>query len=97
MITTGIGCGAKTIKIVILKDLKIIGKNLVLAELSTRNAANQVYGEVVKTAGIGKEDIQKISSQALEEKKLSLQVVSYGSEYRYKENQLSSTQYQNTR
>lgn len=54
MITMGIGRCAKT--------TKIIGINLVLQKLDTSNTANQVYGEAAKTAGIGKEEIQKIFS-----------------------------------
>jgi benzoyl-CoA reductase subunit D len=58
MITAGIDCGAKTVKVIIMKDKKIIAKSLVPAGLDTKAAALQAYDEALKAAGIG--DVQKI-------------------------------------
>lgn len=60
MITAGVDCGAKTVKTVIMKDGKIIGKSLVLAGLDTKAAASQAFDEAVKVAGIAKDEIQNI-------------------------------------
>jgi predicted CoA-substrate-specific enzyme activase len=60
MITAGVDCGAKTIKVVVMKDGKIIGKSLVPAGFDTKPAANQAFDEAVKAAGIEKGEIQKI-------------------------------------
>jgi predicted CoA-substrate-specific enzyme activase len=60
MITAGVDCGAKTIKVVVMKDGKIIGKSLVSAGFDTKPAANKAFDEAVKAAGIEKGEIQKI-------------------------------------
>lgn len=60
MITAGIDMGSKTIKVVILKDGKIIGKGKTLAGFESRKAAEEAFAIALKNAGIKKEDIQNI-------------------------------------
>jgi benzoyl-CoA reductase subunit D len=60
MITVGVDAGAKTVKVVVMKDNKIIGKALVPAGMDAKAAANQAMDEALKAAGIGRGDVQKI-------------------------------------
>ena len=60
MITAGIDCGAKTVKVVILKDDKVIGKAIIPAGIDTKKASEKAFEEALKEAGIKKEDIDKI-------------------------------------
>jgi predicted CoA-substrate-specific enzyme activase len=69
MITAGVDCGAKTVKVVIMKDGKIIGKSLVLAGLDTKAAIIQAFDEAVKAAGITKDEIQNVLATGAGRKK----------------------------
>jgi len=60
MITTGIDCGAKNTKTIILQDGKIIGKGKVLTGFDQEKAVEQSLENALQTAGIMREDIQKI-------------------------------------
>jgi benzoyl-CoA reductase subunit D len=62
MITAGVDCGAKNVKVIIMKDGKIIGKSTVSAGLVTKSSASQAFDEAVKAAEITKDDIQNILS-----------------------------------
>lgn len=68
MITMGIDLGAKNIKVVILKDLKIIGKSNVLAGFEVEESAQQAVDKALKEAGIIKNDIEKTISTGTGEK-----------------------------
>lgn len=70
MITAGVDCGAKTVKVVILKNGKIVGKSLVPVGRDVKSAANQVFDEAVKAAGITKGDIQKVFSTGVGRKEV---------------------------
>ncbi|MBU0497578.1 MAG: CoA activase [Candidatus Thermoplasmatota archaeon] len=59
MITLGIDIGAKNIKIVILKDNKIIAKTNVAAGFEVTKSAREALNKVMKEAGISKNDIDK--------------------------------------
>jgi benzoyl-CoA reductase subunit D len=60
MITAGIDMGSKTIKVVILKDGKIIGKGKELAGFESREAAEKAFATALKESGIGRNDINGI-------------------------------------
>ena len=60
MITAGIDCGAKNTKTIILQDGKIIGKGKVLTGFDQEKAVEQSLENALQTAGIMREDIQKI-------------------------------------
>jgi benzoyl-CoA reductase subunit D len=60
MITAGIDMGSKTVKVVILKDDKIIGKAVTLAGFEAKEAAEKAFATALKEAGISKDDIQAI-------------------------------------
>jgi len=60
MITAGIDMGSKTIKVVILKDGKILGKSLVLAGFDSQSAAKQAFAMALDAAGIKIEEIDRI-------------------------------------
>jgi benzoyl-CoA reductase subunit D len=60
MITVGVDAGAKTVKVVVMKDNRIVGKALVSAGPDAKAAANQALDEALKAAGIGKDDVRKI-------------------------------------
>lgn len=62
MITAGVDVGAETVKVVILKDGKVIGKSLVGSGLDRQASANEAMGKALKEAGIAKKDIAKITA-----------------------------------
>lgn len=60
MITAGIDCGAKTTKTVIMKDREIIGKGKVSTGFDQKKAVEESLAEAIATAGIARDDIEKI-------------------------------------
>lgn len=60
MISAGMDVGAKTIKIVILKDGRIAGKGMATAGLEADGAAQEAWQAALKDAGISREDISKV-------------------------------------
>ncbi len=60
MITAGIDCGAKTVKVVIMKDGQISGKSLVMAGVDAKGAAKQAYDKALKRAGLARKDVKKV-------------------------------------
>jgi benzoyl-CoA reductase subunit D len=68
MITMGIDLGAKNIKVVILKDNKIIAKSNVLAGFEVKKSAQDAINNALKEAGIKKDDLDKVISTGTGEK-----------------------------
>ena len=68
MITMGIDLGAKNIKVVILKDEKIIGKANVIAGFEVTKSAQEAIDKAFKQAGISKKDLEKTVSTGAGEK-----------------------------
>lgn len=64
----GIDIGAKNIKVVILKDNKIISKSNVLAGFEVEKSAQEAINKALKDAGIKKEDLDKVISTGTGEK-----------------------------
>jgi len=60
MFSAGIDMGSKTVKVVILRDGKMIGKAMALAGFESREAAEKAFDEAIKQAGIAKDDVQHI-------------------------------------
>lgn len=60
MITAGIDAGAKTVKAVVVKDGKIIGKAILVAGSDAESAANEVYEAALKEAGVSRYDVEKV-------------------------------------
>lgn len=58
MITAGIDMGAKTIKVVIVKDGEIIGKAMALAGFESQESAERVFQSALDDAGIGTGDVE---------------------------------------
>jgi benzoyl-CoA reductase subunit D len=67
MITMGIDLGAKNIKVVILKDNKIIAKSNILAGFEVTKSAQKTMDIALKEAGIIKEDLDKVVSTGVGE------------------------------
>ena len=68
MNTMGIDIGAKNIKVVILKDQKIIAKSNVLAGFEVSESAQKAVDKALKEAGIKKNDLDKVISTGTGEK-----------------------------
>jgi benzoyl-CoA reductase subunit D len=62
MITAGIDCGAKTVKVVILKDGEVVGRGLVPAGIDTRGASEKAFEEAFRMASVGADEVQKVVS-----------------------------------
>ena len=61
MITVGIDCGARNIKIVVLRDGNIAGKDSVPTGFDQEKATNESLDRALKEADLSKKDIQKIA------------------------------------
>jgi predicted CoA-substrate-specific enzyme activase len=72
MITAGLDIGAKTVKIVILKDESIIGQTLVMAGYDVRGALNKAWDEVLPKAGIQMNQIDRIIATGAGRKEATL-------------------------
>ncbi len=59
MITAGIDCGAKSTKIIVLKDGQIIGKGMVLTGFDQNKAVVGSWEAALKDAGISEGDIER--------------------------------------
>lgn len=68
MITMGIDMGAKNIKVVILKDNKIVAKTNMLAGFEVTKSAEKTVDKALKEAGITKDDLEKVISTGTGEK-----------------------------
>ena len=62
MITTGIDMGAKTIKVVVLRDGEIAGKAMTLAGFESQEAAERAFEAALEDAGVAKEEVQGIAA-----------------------------------
>jgi benzoyl-CoA reductase subunit D len=60
MITAGIDCGTRTVKVAILKDGKVVGKSMVPAGIGAKVSVKEAYDEALKEAGIKRSDVQKV-------------------------------------
>jgi benzoyl-CoA reductase subunit D len=72
MITAGIDIGAKTVKVVVLKDGDVLGKSLVLAGLDTTVATQQAMDEALAGANLTKEKVDRVAATGTGAKDCSL-------------------------
>jgi predicted CoA-substrate-specific enzyme activase len=60
MVTAGMDVGAKTVKVVILKDGQIIGKGIAAAGLEADGATQEAWEMALKKAGVSREGLSKV-------------------------------------
>jgi benzoyl-CoA reductase subunit D len=60
MITAGIDCGAKSVKVVVMKDGVVVGKALVPAGMDTAGAARKAFDEALCRAGLTPEQVHRV-------------------------------------
>jgi benzoyl-CoA reductase subunit D len=60
MITAGIDMGAKTVKVVIVKDNKVSGRSIVPTGFEPLESAEKAMDEAAKSAGISRTEIQRV-------------------------------------
>jgi benzoyl-CoA reductase subunit D len=60
MLTAGIDMGAKNVKVVIVRDGKIIGKGIALAGFEGRAAAEKAFADALAMAGVAQGDLERI-------------------------------------
>jgi benzoyl-CoA reductase subunit D len=60
MITAGVDCGSKNVRVLILKDGEVLAKSLVPAGMDTSAAAEEAYQKVLAEAGITGNDLEKV-------------------------------------
>ena len=60
MITAGIDMGAKNVKVVILKDGKVLAKGQTLSGFDQKAAAEKTFNEVLKKAGLSHDEIDHV-------------------------------------
>ncbi|MDP2727446.1 MAG: acyl-CoA dehydratase activase [Dehalococcoidia bacterium] len=62
MITAGIDMGAKTIKVVLLKDGKILARGIASAGFETRQSADEAFKSALDKAGLTMKDVERVFS-----------------------------------
>ncbi len=62
MITAGIDMGAKTIKVVIVRDGKMVGKAMTVAGFEATEAAERAYATALGAAGLAEGDVERVVS-----------------------------------
>ena len=62
MITAGIDIGAKTVKVVVVDDGKMLAKSLVLAGIDTAAATQQALDEALADAGLSKDKVDRFTA-----------------------------------
>ncbi len=62
MITAGIDIGAKTIKVVLAEDGKVLGKSMVSAGLDTAAATQQAFDQALADAGLDRYKVEAITA-----------------------------------
>jgi benzoyl-CoA reductase subunit D len=60
MITAGIDYGAKTVKVVVMKDGRVAGKSIKPAGFDAKAAATNAFEDALVAAGIGRDDVEKV-------------------------------------
>jgi benzoyl-CoA reductase subunit D len=70
MITAGIDMGAKTIKVVILKDNQVLAESIVVGGREKEQFAQEAFDEAIKKAGISRDDIQHITATGVGRKRV---------------------------
>ncbi len=62
MITAGIDLGAKTVKVVILKDEKVIGRGIAVTGLDQKESAEKAFAGALQEAKLELKDIEKVAA-----------------------------------
>lgn len=60
MITVGIDMGAKNVKVVILKDGKVLAKDQTLSGFDQKGAAEKIFNEVLEKTGLSQDEIDNV-------------------------------------
>jgi predicted CoA-substrate-specific enzyme activase len=60
MITAGIDCGAKTVKVVILKDGEVAGMAMAPAGMDMGTVAEKAYDDALGLAGLSRDAVEKV-------------------------------------
>lgn len=60
MIVAGVDIGGKVAKAVIVEDGRVLGKAWTLTGIKKSEAAEQVYNEALKNAGLKREDVERV-------------------------------------
>ena len=72
MITSGIDCGAKSTKTVILKDGEIMGRGSVLTGFDQASAVEKSFRDALREAGISRCEVKKIGATGSGKKSISM-------------------------
>jgi len=60
MITAGVDCGSKNVRVVIVKDGETLARAMVPAGMDTTAAAQEAYDKAVAEAGLASDDVEKV-------------------------------------
>jgi benzoyl-CoA reductase subunit D len=60
VITAGIDMGAKTVKVVILKDNEILSRGIILGGFDQKASAEKVFNETLQRAGLLRDNIERV-------------------------------------
>lgn len=71
MISAGMDVGAKTVKVVIVKDGKIIGKGIATAGLEAAGANDKAWEQALDEAGVGRDAIEKVMATGARREEVS--------------------------
>ncbi|NOZ02545.1 MAG: CoA activase [Deltaproteobacteria bacterium] len=62
MITAGVDCGAKNVKVVVLKDGVVVGKAMASAGMDTEAAVEKAFEAALEESGLSRDSIDKVVS-----------------------------------
>ena len=71
MVEVGVDFGAKTVKVVILKDGQVIGRSLVLAGIDTKASVDEAFEEALREAGLTKSEVGNVVATGAGKKEVS--------------------------
>jgi predicted CoA-substrate-specific enzyme activase len=60
MITAGVDCGSKNVRVVLVKDGEVVAQAIVPAGMDTAKAADEAYSKALAEAGIEAGDVEKV-------------------------------------
>ncbi len=60
MITAGIDCGAKNVRVVVFGEGKMLSKSVTPAGVDTSTAAEKAYDAALESAGVSRDEVEKV-------------------------------------
>ncbi len=60
MVFVGVDCGAKNVKVVVIKNGHVVGRSLVLAGIDAKSSSKEAYDKALRMAGVKEDEVKNI-------------------------------------